>query len=101
MPYLSLVHLRELQCEHCPAILAPPGARSFIVDSAGNPVNFSYDDPAAEMVVQLSCPSGHSTELNVPNEIGAEETLVTPDKAPVAGDARVVSGTTESGKPLP
>jgi hypothetical protein len=101
VPYLNLVHLRELQCEHCKAVLAPAGARSFIVDQSGNPVNFSQDDPPAEMVVQLSCPDGHTTELNVPNEIAAEEALTTPDEAPIAADACIASGMTESGKVLP
>jgi hypothetical protein len=101
MPYLSLVHLRDLPCEHCKAPLAQAGARSFIVDQTGNPVNFSQDDPPAEMVVQLSCPNGHTTELNVPNEIAAEEALSTPDDAPIATDACIVSGMTDSGKELP
>ncbi len=99
--FLDLVHLLELRCAECGAVLAQPGARSFIVDAGGDPLNFSENDPPAEMVVQLVCPSDHVTELNVPNEIGAEETLVTPDEAPIAVDACIVSGTTESGKPLP
>lgn len=100
MPFLSLVHLRELQCEECKKILAPAGARSFIVDGEGNPVHFSQEDPPAEIVVQLFCRNGHATELNVPNEIAAEETLITPEEAPVGTDAVVVSGATEGGKPL-
>lgn len=99
--FLDLVHLLELRCEQCSAVLAQPGSRSFIVDNSGDPVNFSQDDPPAEMVVHLACPSGHTTELNVPNEISAEETLVTPDEAPIAVDACIVSGATESGKLLP
>jgi len=99
--FLDLVHLLELRCQECSAVLAPAGARSFIVDGNGNPVNFSQDDPPAEMVVYLACPSGHITELNVPNEISAEETLITPEEAPIGVDACIVSGTTESGKPLP
>jgi hypothetical protein len=81
-------------------VLAIAGARSFIVDSNGDPVRFSPDDPPAELIVQLACPSGHVTELNVPNEISAEESMQTPEDAPVAQDAYVASGTTESGKSL-
>lgn len=99
--FLDLVHQLELRCGECSEVLAQPGSRSFIVDGNGNPVNFSQEDQPAEMVVYLACPNGHITELNVPNEISAEETLVTPDEAPIAVDACIVSGTTESGKPLP
>jgi hypothetical protein len=101
MPFLDLVHLRELRCEECEALLAPAGARSFIVDKFGNPVQFSLEDPPAEMVVHLTCPNGHLTELNVPNEISAEETLITPEDAPIGTDAYIFSGTTERGKTLP
>jgi hypothetical protein len=38
--------------------------------------------------------------LNVPNEISAEESLQTPDDAPIACDAYAVSGTTESDKSI-
>lgn len=100
MPFLSLVHLRDLHCEQCKALLASAGARSFIVGDDGNPVNFAQDDPPAEMVVALHCPAGHATELNVPNEISAEETLITPEEAPIAVDASILSGLTESGKQL-
>lgn len=71
-----------------------------MVDSDGNPFEFALEDPPAEMVVQIECPRGHVTELNVPNEISAEETMLTPEDAPVARDAIVVSGTTEGGKAL-
>jgi hypothetical protein len=101
MPFLAIVHLRELRCAQCESALAVAGARSFIVDAQGDPLLFSSDDPPAEMVVQLSCASGHTTELNVPNEVSAEEALITPEEAPIAADACVVSGTTESGAPLP
>ena len=101
MPFLSLVHLRELSCEQCERPLAAAGARSFIVDPQGNPLLFSSDDPPAEMVVQLTCAGGHTTEVNVPNEVAAEEALITPDDAPIGTDACVVSGTTESGASLP
>lgn len=98
--FLSLVHLRELSCEECKAPLAPAGARSFIVDAQGDPIDFSKEDPPAEMVVQMLCRNGHPTELNVPNEISAEETLTTPEEAPIAPDAVLLSGSGESGKPL-
>lgn len=98
--FLSLVHLVALQCEECSAGLAEPGARSFIVDGEGDPVPFSPDDPPAEMVVQILCPNGHLTELSVPNEISAEESIITPDEAPIGADACLISGTTESGKAL-
>lgn len=98
--FLSLVHLRDLPCHGCNEMLATAGARSFIVDSDGNPLAFSEDDPPAEMVVQLACPNGHVTELNVPNEISAEDTLQTPDEAPIAADAYAVSGTTESDRSI-
>jgi hypothetical protein len=101
MPFLSLVHLRDLACAQCGKLLAAAGARSFIVDGEGNPVHFSEDDPPAEMVVQLYCRNGHATELNVPNEIGAEETLKTPEDAPIGTDAVMLGGTTENGQPLP
>lgn len=98
--FLSLVHLSELRCEECREVLAEPGARSFIVTLDRDPVEFSTDDPPAEMVVHLLCRNGHATEVNVPNEIGAEESMTTPDEAPLGADACLISGTTESGKAL-
>jgi hypothetical protein len=98
--FLSLVHLTELRCEDCSQLLGAPGARSFIVDRDGNPVQFSPDDPPAEIVVHLLCSRGHANELNVPNEISAEESMSTPDEAPIGADACLISGTTESGKAL-
>jgi hypothetical protein len=98
--FLSLVHLTELRCEDCSELLAPPGARSFIVDRDGNPAAFSPDDPPAEIVVHVLCSAGHANELNVPNEISAEESMSTPDEAPIGADACLISGTTESGKAL-
>lgn len=100
MPFLSLVHLRDVACAQCGKMLAAAGARSFVVDEEGNPVHFAQDDPPAEMVVQLSCRNGHAMELNVPNEIAAEETLTTPEEAPIATDAVIVSGTTDKGRAL-
>lgn len=98
--FLSIVHLTELRCEGCSELLAEPGARSFIVNAGGDPAPFSQDDPPAEMVVEIVCKQGHVTELNVPNEIAAEESLNTPDGAPLGVDACLMSGTTESGKAL-
>lgn len=98
--FLSLVHLAELRCEQCREPLAQPGARSFIVTASGDPVEFSAEDPPAEMVVHLLCSRAHANELNVPNEISAEESMRTPDEAPIAADACLISGTTESGKAL-
>lgn len=100
MPFLTLVHLRDMTCARCNAPVADAGARSFIVDTGGTPINFSEDDPPAEMIVEVMCPNGHANELNVPNEIAAEEALMTPDNAPIASDATLTGGTTESGKAL-
>jgi hypothetical protein len=100
MPFLAIVHLRELRCRDCGAVLAGAGARSFIVDAAGFPASFATGDPPAEMTVELTCPDGHAVALLVPNEIAAEEALLTPGKALIAADARLLSGTTESGAPL-
>lgn len=98
--FLSLVHLTQLRCEQCGQPLAHPGARSFIVTAEGDPVQFSAEDPPAEMIVHLLCSNGHANELNVPNEIAAEESMTTPEEAPIGVDACLISGTTESGKPL-
>jgi hypothetical protein len=87
MPFLALVHLRELHCPECSLLLAPAGARSFLVDETGEAVNFSSEGPPAEMTVEIECPNGHAVTLYVPNEIGAEETLSTPDEAPIGRDA--------------
>ena len=97
---MAIVHLETARCRECDAILGEPGSRSFVVGKAGLPVAFDPDDPPAEMTVELECPDGHVTMLLVPNEVSAEETLVIPDRAPIGADARLRSGTTESGKPL-
>ena len=91
MPFLALVHLREVRCAECNALLAEAGARSFIVDAAGDPINFSQEEPPEEMTVAIACPNGHDTTLFVPNEVAAEETLVTPAGAPIGRDAVLVS----------
>lgn len=87
MPFLALVHLRDLHCPSCKAELATAGARSFVVDNDGEAVNFSAQEPPDEMTVEIRCPNGHAYTLFVPNEISAEETLVTPENAPIARDA--------------
>jgi hypothetical protein len=87
MPFLALVHLRELRCPECNELLAVPGARSFLVDETGEAISFSSEPPPAEMTVEIECPNGHDVTLYVPNEIGAEETLHTPEGAPIARDA--------------
>ncbi len=98
--FLSLVHLSQVRCEQCSALLAEPGARSFVVNAAAEPIAFSADDPPAEMVVHMVCPQGHTTELDLPNEISAEESMSTPTDAPMGADACLIFGTTESGKAL-
>lgn len=100
MPFLAIVHLLAAKCAVCGAKLAEPGARSFLVGADGLPVWFESGDPPAEMTVEIACPNGHALRLLVPNEISAEETLMTPQGAPIAPDALVLSGTTESGNAL-
>jgi len=91
MPFLALVHLRERRCPQCHALLGAAGARSFVVDERGDPVNFSQDDPPEAMVVEFVCPNGHRTALNVPEDLSAEETLATPEDAPIGRDATIVA----------
>jgi hypothetical protein len=91
MPFLALVHLRERRCAQCGELLAAAGARSFVVDEDDNPVNFSQDEPPEEMTVALVCANGHVTRLQVPQELSAEETLATPDDAPIGRDATIVA----------
>ena len=91
MPFLDLVHLRERACASCGAVLAPPGSRSFIVDASGLPVDFSPEQTPQGMTVRLLCTNGHETVLNVPADAGAEAALMTPDDAPIAADATLVS----------
>ncbi len=100
MPFLAIVHLQPATCAECGAPVAAPGARSFVVDAQGSPVWFDPSDPPAEITVEVACLNGHAVTLLVPNEISAEETLMIPDRAPIAADAVVRSGTTESGKQL-
>lgn len=91
MPFLALVHLRERRCLQCNALLGAAGARSFVVDDNGDPLNFSQDEPPEELRVELVCENGHATTLRVPDDLGAEDTLVTPDGAPIARDAMFVA----------
>ncbi|MDQ2663159.1 MAG: hypothetical protein M3Y18_03900 [Candidatus Eremiobacteraeota bacterium] len=98
--FLSLVHLRDMTCSMCGELLAQGGARSFIVDATGIAVGFAEADPPAEMVVEITCEQGHGSELNVPNEISAEQTLQTPEEAPTGRDAVLLSGTTEADRSL-
>jgi hypothetical protein len=91
MPFLALVHLRERRCPECDALLGAAGARSFVIDVHGNPVNFSQDEPPDEMRVEVVCQNGHSTTLSVPEDLGAEETLATPEGAPIGRDAMIVA----------
>lgn len=91
MPFLALVHLRDLACAECGERLASAGARSFLVDDAGEAVGFAENEIPEEMTVEIRCARGHLTRLFVPNEIGAEEALVVPDDAPIAKDAIIVA----------
>ena len=85
--FLSLVHLRELRCPLCQSLLAQPGARSFIIDANGDPVNFSAEKPPEQMTVEITCENGHITPLNVPGEVSVEESIATPEEAPIGKDA--------------
>jgi hypothetical protein len=87
VPFLAVVHLRELACPECDAKIAGPGARSFVVDPQGVPINFDEQSIPSEMVLTIACPNGHLSTLLVPNEVGVEETMATPDAAPIAADA--------------
>lgn len=100
MPFLAIVHLQETRCDRCGAVLAAPGARSFVVDDEGLPVLFDVDDPAVAMTVEFPCPNGHAVTRLVPSEVSAEETLMTPERAPIAVDAILRSSVTESGHVL-
>jgi hypothetical protein len=91
MPFLALVHLRERRCPQCDALLGAAGARSFVVDDRGDPISFSQEEPPEQMQVDVVCENGHSTMLRVPEDLGAEETLVTPDGAPIGRDAMIVA----------
>ena len=87
MPFLAVVHLRETPCKTCGAILAQAGARSFVVDDEREPLWFEAGSVPEEMTLVITCPNGHPEQFFVPNEIGAEETLLTPEDAPIGLDA--------------
>lgn len=91
MPFLALVHLRELRCAQCNELLADAGARSFLVDASGEAVHFAEEEPPDEMTAAIYCSRKHENLLYVPNEIGAEETLYTPEQAPIARDATMLA----------
>lgn len=84
---LALVHLRDLRCTECAQILALAGARSFVVDPAGDPSVFPEEQPPSGFEVDMYCAQGHATTLFVPNEIAAEDVELTPEDAPVGCDA--------------
>jgi len=87
VPYLAVVHLRELDCAECGAKIAEPGARSFVVGAGGSPIHFDEEKVPHEMTLTIACPQGHRCTLLVPNEVAAEETMATPEAAPIAADA--------------
>ena len=91
MPFLDLVHLRERSCAQCGDVLAQAGARSFIVDVSGLPVEFELEHAPAGLQVELTCANGHATVLRVPEDVSAEATMMTPDDAPIAVDAVIVT----------
>jgi len=43
------------------------------------------------MTVELVCPNGHRSALSVPEDLSAEETLATPDSAPIGRDATIMA----------
>jgi len=90
LPFLDIVHVRERRCAQCGEIFAEPGSRSFIVDASGLPVNFDAEKPPEQLRLALTCPYGHVTTVNVPEDLSAEATLMTPDDAPIAVDAVLV-----------
>jgi hypothetical protein len=100
MPFIAIVHLRELHCPECALPIAEAGARSFVVGNDGAPVWFAEDDMPSELAVDVSCENDHPVRLLLPNEVGAEEGANVPDVAPFAPDAVLESGLTESGKVL-
>jgi hypothetical protein len=100
VPFIAIVHLRDLRCPECDLPIAPAGARSFVVDAEDAPVWFAPDDLPAELGVDVFCDNGHPVRLLLPNEVGAEEAGSVPQNAPLGPDAVVASGATESGKAL-
>ena len=91
MPFLALVHLRDLRCAECNELLAVAGARSFLTDAHGEAINFSQEEPPDEMTAAIYCSRKHENLLYVPNEVAAEETLFTPEEAPIGRDATMLA----------
>jgi len=89
MPFLALVHLRELRCAQCGEVLAVPGARSILVDDRGEAAHIPEEEAPEELTAVIVCLRGHETSLSVPDDVSAEEVLSTPDDAPLGRDARV------------
>lgn len=89
--FLSLVHLHERRCVLCNALLGAAGSRSFIVDAGGDPVSFPAENPPEQMQVEIVCQNGHLNRLEIPGDASAEESLNTPDGAPIGRDAVLVA----------
>ena len=89
--FLSVVHLLDRRCALCNAVLASAGSRSFIVDEMGDPVSFPADAPPERMQVEICCENGHANGLDIPGDASAEESLNTPDGAPIARDAVLIA----------
>jgi hypothetical protein len=87
VPFLAVLHLRPLACPRCGAPITAPGARSFVVDAEGSPVFFSPEASPQAMTVRIPCANGHPVSLRVPEDVSAEEALMTPDNAPIAQNA--------------
>jgi hypothetical protein len=87
VPFVAVLHLRPLACPRCGAPITAPGARSFVVDAEGSPVLFAADAACETMTVEIPCANGHAVLLRVPEDVSAEEALMTPEDAPVAQNA--------------
>jgi hypothetical protein len=87
MPFLAVLYLRPLACPRCGAPIAAPGARSFVVDAEGSPVFFAPEADPQALTVQIPCANGHLVSLRVPDDVSAEEALLTPEDAPIAQNA--------------
>lgn len=96
MPFLAIVHLREVHCPECGLPIAEAGARSFVVGTDGAPVWFADDAIPSELAVDVSRENGHPVRLLLPNEVGAEEAGSVPEGAPFGPDAVLESGIAES-----
>ncbi|MBV8374255.1 MAG: hypothetical protein JO302_01990 [Candidatus Eremiobacteraeota bacterium] len=87
MPFLAVLHFRPLACPQCGAPVTAPGARSFVVDAEGSPVFFAPEETPDTMIVEIPCANGHAILLRVPDDISAEEALMTPEDAPIERNA--------------